>query len=148
MKCLTVCEPYAFGITLGVKPVENRTWFMKHRGLLAIHAGKSRSWLGTLSAAEAVEMHQAATAHGYASVAAGLRFGELAGIVNVVDCIRWTEAQRRYPHKLHWIGEEWCICLELVCRFPRGVPYRGAQGLYNVPDRIIDAARHGEVVTS
>ncbi len=40
MKCLTVRQPWATLIALGIKTVENRTWFTKHRGPLLIHAGK------------------------------------------------------------------------------------------------------------
>ena len=44
MKCLTVCQPYASLIFYGGKFVENRRWYTPYRGLLAIHAGKSRRY--------------------------------------------------------------------------------------------------------
>ena len=52
LPCLTVCQPYAHYSIHGVchgerKRVENRTWRTNYRGWLAIHAGKSRKWLGT-----------------------------------------------------------------------------------------------------
>ena len=40
MLALTVRQPYASLIVLGVKPVENRSWATRHRGEIAIHAAK------------------------------------------------------------------------------------------------------------
>jgi hypothetical protein len=40
-KVLTVKQPWAFLIVMGIKPVENRDWQTTHRGLLLIHAGQS-----------------------------------------------------------------------------------------------------------
>src|SRR3546814_21116370 len=45
MKALTICQPYAELILLGLKRVENRSKPTRHRGPLLIHAGKSRDWL-------------------------------------------------------------------------------------------------------
>ncbi|MHC4404130.1 MAG: ASCH domain-containing protein [Planctomycetota bacterium] len=42
MKALTICQPWAWAIIHGPKPVENRGWATKYRGPLAIHAGQSR----------------------------------------------------------------------------------------------------------
>jgi hypothetical protein len=38
-----VHQPYAHAICTGLKAVENRTWTTSYRGLVLIHAGKSRS---------------------------------------------------------------------------------------------------------
>ena len=40
MKALTLTQPYASLIELGVKPVETRSWKTAHRGDIAIHAAK------------------------------------------------------------------------------------------------------------
>jgi hypothetical protein len=42
MKALTIMQPWAECIALGVKPVENRTRPFRYRGPLAIHAGRRR----------------------------------------------------------------------------------------------------------
>jgi len=41
LKAITIKQPWASLITLGEKQFETRSWQTKHRGLLAIHAGKS-----------------------------------------------------------------------------------------------------------
>lgn len=38
MKALTVKQPYASLIVIGIKPIENRTWKTKYRGRIYIHA--------------------------------------------------------------------------------------------------------------
>lgn len=40
MKALSIQQPYAFAITHGWKPVENRTWRTNFRGPFLIHTGK------------------------------------------------------------------------------------------------------------
>ena len=40
MKAITIIQPWATLIALGEKQFETRSWFTKHRGELAIHAGK------------------------------------------------------------------------------------------------------------
>lgn len=57
MKAITIKQPWATLIALGEKKFETRSWATKHRGPLAIHAGKSvdkeafeDSWIkGTLA---------------------------------------------------------------------------------------------------
>lgn len=59
MKALTVRQPWASLVALGVKTVETRSWQTKYRGPLAIHAGKvgasiqtQREWDGWDALAE------------------------------------------------------------------------------------------------
>ena len=48
MKAITLHQPWASLIALGVKTIETRSWATKHRGPIAIHAAKreSESWYG------------------------------------------------------------------------------------------------------
>lgn len=41
MKAITIKQPWATLIALGLKSFETRSWVTKHRGPIAIHAGKS-----------------------------------------------------------------------------------------------------------
>jgi len=45
MKALTVRQPYATLIARGVKTIETRSWRTNYRGRLAIHAGKSLTYI-------------------------------------------------------------------------------------------------------
>lgn len=41
MRCLSICQPWATLVILGVKRFETRSWSTRHRGPLAIHASKT-----------------------------------------------------------------------------------------------------------
>ncbi len=43
MKALSICQPYAMLIVLGLKHYETRKWTTGHRGKLVVHAGKTYS---------------------------------------------------------------------------------------------------------
>lgn len=123
MKALTICQPYAELIVRGEKRVENRTWPTKYRGLMYIHAGKSREWFDD-------------DAHLIQMLGRLPPFGAVVAIADLVDCVqRNGPAFRKYP----WLEDHehangpWCWVLERVT--PIGPwPYRGAQGLFDIDD--------------
>lgn len=129
MKAVTICQPYAHLVCVDrTKRVENRTWATSHRCDLLIHAGKSRAWLDVDDGTDI----------------AAMTFGALIGIATLVDCldvvrIRAGAYDERYP----WLREHvhtngpWCWVLDNVRALTRPVPYRGAQGLFNVPDDLV-----------
>ncbi|MER2126314.1 ASCH domain-containing protein [Solibacillus sp.] len=59
MKVITIKQPWATLIALGEKKFETRSWATKHRGPLAIHAGKSidRDACEYIPIKEALEKH-------------------------------------------------------------------------------------------
>ena len=145
MKCLTICQPYA-SLIIGWdgmpeserKRVENRTWETSHRGSLLIHAGKSKEWLDTWDGPVPDEMP----------------FGVILGVVDVVDCVRWSDVggvTKQYP----WLKSDqyatgpWCWILENPLRFPKPIPYGGLQGLWNVLDaRVAEQIKAARAVES
>lgn len=48
MKALTLHQPWASLIALGVKTIETRSWVTNYRGPLAIHAGRQTPMAGAL----------------------------------------------------------------------------------------------------
>jgi hypothetical protein len=50
-----------------------------------------------------------------------------------IDRLTWFENIRDSMH----IEGPYCFVLEEAIRFPEPVPYRGRQGLFNVPDEIV-----------
>ena len=129
MKALTICQPYASlivgweGMDEAIrKRVENRDWFLNYRGTLLIHAGKSKKWLKTW--------------HG--PVPDEMPYGVILGQVDVTGCphFQTTRERNRYP----WLQDHqhasgpYCIILENPVRFETPVPYRGRQGVFEVPD--------------
>lgn len=49
MKTITVRQPWAGLLVLGIKINETRSWNTKHRGLLAIHSSAKMSWEGEVT---------------------------------------------------------------------------------------------------
>ncbi len=138
MRCLTVCEPYALAISWGVKHVENRTWPTNHRGPLLIHAGKSKDWLDTLSAAESDELLACCRKNNITDLDAELRFGQIVGVVDVVACVTMQHVREHDRTGTAWHSGPWCWVLANARRFSVGIPYLGSQGLFNVPDGLVE----------
>lgn len=135
MKALTICQPYPWLIFSGEKPVENRTWPTRYRGPLAIHAGKSRAWLDDDEEAE------------FASAGDPLVFGAIVGTCTLAACLRVEDIEAgkhdaEFPQligRAH-CGGPWCWVLTDVKRLAEPIPYRGSQGLFDIPGGILPAA--------
>lgn len=130
MKAATICQPYAHLIVLGEKPIENRTWSTAYRGPLAIHAGKSRSWLGDGDGKR------------YPSMA----FGAIVAVADLVACLHvwskepWPERYAPLRDHEHTNGP-WCFVLENVRRLETPIPCNGSLGLWIVPEDIASRLR-------
>jgi hypothetical protein len=137
MKALTICQPYASLIVLPddderAKRVENRTWLTDYRGPLLIHAGKSRQWL---------------LDHNYGLDIRTMPFGFIVGICELRGCVQkgpdgfHESILRRWPWlQFHEHAEgPFCWVLAECRRFENPIPYRGAQGLFNVPRDVVAA---------
>lgn len=135
MKALTICQPYAALIVRGEKRVENRTWWTPYRGPLLIHAGKSRQWLEDGDEDE------------FRSAGDPLIFGAIVGQANLAYCLHIDAINAgKYDAMLPWlrggahVGGPWCWVLTEVTRFATPVPWKGAQGLFWIPDESIPTA--------
>lgn len=140
MRALTVCQPYAELIACGKKRVENRTWEMKYRGPMLIHAGKSRKFL-----------------HGdnYGIPLAKMDFGFVVAVADVIECMHISriEAERKKTHEMRkrddfpshlefllrheHVEGPYCIVLANIRRPPEPIPFKGAQGIFNVPIELV-----------
>lgn len=129
MKALTICQPYAELIARGDKRVENRTWPTSYHGPLLIHAGKSRSWLDGETDDELAE-----------EFGRRIEFGAIVATATLVGCFDIDRIERGdYDQKYPWLRSHghangpWCWVLENVQRLPNAIPWKGAQGLFEVP---------------
>lgn len=128
MKAITVCEPYASAIIRGPKRVENRQQPWKFRGRLLIHAGKSTKFMGTLTAAELADWPEYDESK--------LTFGAILGSVEVYDCVELRRPMSDDP----WACGPYCLLLRDPESFAVPIPYRGALGLFDVPDEVVRGA--------
>jgi len=75
---LTICQPYAWLIIKGIKPVENRTWATTYRGPLFIHAAL-RLHDHPIDAIE--------RKHRIKIDRDALKFGGIIGVVELIDVV-------------------------------------------------------------
>lgn len=148
MKALTIHQPFAHLIVtpqdelpIGAvrKRIENRTWPTAYRGPLLIHAGKSLKW---------INHHDWPGAYGprfdYADFPEFV-FGAIVGVATLAEVIRVTVPARdlgefNWIYNHHHMEGPWCWILKSIVRFDEPIPYRGSQGLFDVPRNIVVAA--------
>ncbi len=118
MKCLTVWQPWAELIVMGVKDVENRSWPTRHRGPILIHAAARM---------RASDLDVLADEHGIELERAALAFGAILGAVDVVDCRREVMSPWHHAGAFGWY-------LANPRRLPAPIPCKGKLRLFNVPD--------------
>lgn len=81
MKAITIKQPWATLIALGEKKLETRSWQTKHRGPLAIHAGKQID----IESCDYLPIKQALQKHGIESYK-DLPTSVVLAIVDLIDC--------------------------------------------------------------
>ncbi|MDF9844168.1 MULTISPECIES: ASCH domain-containing protein [unclassified Paenibacillus] len=84
MKAITIKQPWATLIALGEKHLETRSWQTKHRGELAIHAGKQVD----AEACEIPKIKEVLARHGY--TVNNLPTGAVVATTTLIDCHKVT----------------------------------------------------------
>lgn len=141
MKALSLWQPWASAIALGAKTIETRSWSTSYRGPIAIHAAK-RKVIGEL---EALQRSKISDFVGQMPWSLKLPFGAIVATAKLVDCVpsnSWKlhnmSSSNFYlgdfsPGRFAWL-------LEDVVALPEPIPYRGAQGLFEIPDEVLEVA--------
>lgn len=85
MKAITIKQPWAYLIAIGVKDIENRTWKTNFRGRVLIHAAaKNDNSEPPLLTEEQYQL--AGGVSGYSRAALGER-SAIIGSVDIIDCV-------------------------------------------------------------
>ena len=141
MKALTLWQPWATLMALGAKTIETRSWSTRYRGLLAIHAAKR---FGQDERRLCMEQPFAdVLVTGGIATLRDIPLGVLVAVVELVEVVP-TEGQ------LIASGGDWPQDPELAFgdyalgryawktrrlrRLDPPIPWRGAQGLFNLPN--------------
>jgi hypothetical protein len=159
MKAISLWQPWASAIALGSKRVETRSWGTKYRGPIAIHAAKR------LKINELIHYHSCwnwqGAMHGLdwtwgkdERVPFNLPLGAIVATAHLTDCrhsetftvgeletprigpkgesYRWTEGQMGDfgLGRFGWV-------LADIRPLAEPVPFKGAQGFFNVPDELL-----------
>lgn len=138
MKAITISQPYASLIARGEKIVENRRRRWNHRGWIVIHAGKGQQYLD----ADELKEYPTGAAIAVAYLVACLERSSIrqrartAPDSPIYAAARYTWRQLdEHPHT----EGPYCLVLADVKPLVNPVPYRGAQGLFEIPDALINA---------
>ncbi|CAN5534034.1 hypothetical protein BH09PSE4_BH09PSE4_22860 [soil metagenome] len=120
-------------MALGLKRIETRHWSTAYRGPLAIHAAKR--WT-----ADEREFH--AIAHEDGLLPAELPLGAIVAVAQLI-AVRPTEILLREgvsPEEQEWgnygPGRFGWVCADIRA-LANPVPFRGAQGMFDVPDEVL-----------
>lgn len=127
VKVLTVQQPFAALLVLGIKDVENRTWRTSYRGQLAIHASKDSARsnfdvIHTLTPSEESRWAYSTRLH---------EGGAILGCVWLVDIVgppqrhisKWANPE---PGTFHWVVRD-------AIASAKPVPLKGRLGLWDLP---------------
>lgn len=137
MKALSLWQPHATAIGLGLKPYETRDWPTKYRGPIAIHAAK-RSWddVGEWHTAARRILDRYIATHGPIS----WDFGAIVCTAELVDCVPTHLLRGRIGGAEFWgdfsDGEtgagRYAFKLENAQMLPAAIAWRGMQGFFEV----------------
>jgi activating signal cointegrator 1 len=137
MKALSLWQPWASLIALGAKQWETRSWYMKHRGPLAIHA--AQKWNGELFQMGAVLLYAAGS--GLYQEPDRLPRGAVLCIVEPEICLPTekaikdgliSDAERMFGD---YRPGRFCTRLKLVKVFETPIAARGGQLIWNWDDK-------------
>lgn len=134
MKAISLWQPWATAMALGLKVVETRHWRHGYRGPLAIHAAKrwqrdERDWAREL--AENYDTPELAEPPLGAIVAVGMlcridRTEDARERLGEMELMLGNYA----PGRFAWLFQD-------VRALPSPIPFKGAQGIFEIPDDLI-----------
>jgi len=134
MKSITITQPWATLIVLGVKHYETRKWETRHRGELAIHAAKDFPE-PQRDLCRQEPFRSILRRAGY-STWSTLPRSAVLGTVQLTDCLPVEDMPALDATELA-LGDygpgRWAWVLNGARRLPAPVPCRGMLGIYNIP---------------
>lgn len=145
MKAISLWQPWATLIAIGAKQIETRSWATSYRGPIAIHAAKRKVKRELIELARDIDFQ---AAFGTANLYPLLNDLPLGAIVAVAELVACVPVEKLSP-KTGLGGEFWFgnyapgrfgWMLSNV-RALQAIPYRGEQGLFNVPDSVLEVVR-------
>lgn len=135
MRAISLWQPWASAVVLGVKKIETRHWGPKYTGPLAIHAAKR--W-------HAEQQQFAATEVALGRLPQRLPFGAIIGVVELLGwrfaedvAAQITAIERMYGN---YDAGRFAWLLANARALPEPIPFKGHQSFFEVPDDLLHAA--------
>lgn len=125
MKAITIWQPYAQAIALGLKKYETRRWSTKYRGKIAIHCSVKKLSPDCRALAEKY------------GIADKLNYGTVIAICDLVDCILMTDdfIKQQSQTELdfgNWVVGNYAWKLNILEILSVSYKIKGRQGLWNI----------------
>ena len=149
MKVLTLFQPYATLVVLGVKTIETRSWTTKHRGEIYIHAAAAQDSIGR-ARWESPKMLKYLDQMGcdiskIGSLYHHLQFGQIIGKVDIVGVTPASEykeyALDAEVKREMYMGDlsegRFAWMLEHAVKFPYGTFVRGQQRIWECKEPVL-----------
>jgi hypothetical protein len=135
MKAISLWQPWASLWCSDAKVHETRHWSTNYRGWLAVHAAKRR--IDDLSGDPLDDICDVQWGHHW-----GLELprGAIVGMVDLIDCrqMKFTAPASDDDRECgDWADERYAWRRGKFVLFADAIPYRGAQGFFDVPDSIL-----------
>lgn len=144
MKCLSIWQPWANAIALGLKRIETRSWAHPYRGEIAIHAAKNTTAIrdGTLQELSENLKDMTDGENSVPSDGATYPLGVVVAVAQLIDCVP-TSLARTDPRWRSMLSDieaifgdysdlsprfGWLLKEIRILREP--VPVRGMQGIF------------------
>jgi hypothetical protein len=136
MRAISLWQPWATAIAVGIKKIETRHWDAKFYGPIAIHAAKKydenqRYFTGELFARNLLP--SLALPFGKIVAVAQLQF--VRPTHHVVDAL--TDLERELGN---YETGRYAWHLSRITRLSEPIPFKGAQGFFTVPDTLFSQA--------
>lgn len=156
MRIITLHQPWASLVALGLKQYETRSWATKYRGKLAIHAGKKVCTLDDLFAQGLISRSLNVSTEEQTQVESALElylkkgflYGQILTVVDLVNCWRMIDYIDRIetiPESVlidtvtpleqtvgNWKHGRFAWRLENNQPLSEPIPFKGGQGLRNL----------------
>ena len=131
MKALSLWQPHAQAIAVGLKPYETRDWATSYRGPIAIHAAK-RLWTDT----GPFHDHASKLLRERGVYRGTMVYGAVVCTAELVDCLRVEMLRGRITAEQEFWGNfgdgRYAFRLANVQALPSPIPWRGQQGFFEV----------------
>jgi hypothetical protein len=134
MRAISLWQPWASAVALGVKRVETRHWSTNYTGPLVIHAAKR--WTRA-------EREFAQIEHTLGRLPPRLPLGALVATCTLMGCRLTQDVSHQLGSIERMYGNydagRFAWFLTDIKPFSEPIPWKGAQGFFNVPDDVCTA---------
>lgn len=152
MRILSLWQPYASLIALGLKKHETRSWGTDYRGKLLIHATKTQPICVT-SVLESVALHMTLEQIDRVKSSLPLPQGCVVATADLTDCRMMNSKYSTISEQVYayineqspldlavgdWQPGRYAWQLDDIIALPNPITWTGAQGLRNVAPKLVD----------